>query len=49
MSDLEIFRKQKDEFFRTPPQSPLTQEQRRSFQGLRYYPEVLELALRLPL
>jgi uncharacterized protein (DUF1684 family) len=39
MSDLTVFRKEKDEFFARHPQSPLTPEQRRSFIGLRYFPE----------
>lgn len=39
MSDLELFRKHKDEFLRTHPQSPLNAEQRRAFTGLSYYPE----------
>lgn len=47
MSDLEQFREQKDEFFRTSPHSPLTAEQQRSFAGLRYFPENPELDLRV--
>lgn len=39
MTDLEEFRVQKDEFFRSHPQSPLTPEQRRNFRGLEYFPE----------
>ena len=35
--DLADFRREKDEFFRSHPQSPLTPEQRRNFTGLRYY------------
>ncbi len=31
-------RRQKDAFFKTHPQSPLTPEQRAQFDGLRYYP-----------
>lgn len=38
MNELEEFRKQKDEFFRGP-YSPLTREQKRSFRGLKYFPE----------
>lgn len=49
MSDLEEFRHQKDEFFRSHSQSPLTAAQRRTFTGLRYYPENPSLRLRLPL
>jgi hypothetical protein len=39
MTDLETFREEKDEFFRTHPQSPLTAEQQRAFTGLNYFPE----------
>jgi uncharacterized protein (DUF1684 family) len=39
MSDLEEFRKAKDEFFRVDPRSPLTPDQRAAFNGLSYYPE----------
>ena len=39
MTELEIFRAQKDEFFASHPQSPLTREQRKNFQGLSYFPE----------
>jgi uncharacterized protein (DUF1684 family) len=39
MSDLENFRGMKDEFFKADPHSPLTSEQKRSFKGLRYFPE----------
>ncbi len=45
--DLEHFRKEKDEFFRAHPQSPLTREQRRTFQGLSYFPPAPDLRLRL--
>jgi len=45
MSDLEAFRREKDDFFRHDPGSPLTAEQRRGFSGLRYFPE--DPALRL--
>lgn len=38
MENIEEFRKQKDEFFRTHPQSPLTPEQRAHFEGLNYFP-----------
>jgi uncharacterized protein (DUF1684 family) len=36
---LQEFRAEKDEFFREDPQSPLTHEQKHSFNGLKYYPE----------
>lgn len=39
MSDIERFRTEKDQFFQSGNQSPLTQEQRRHFSGLHYYPE----------
>ncbi|MCK6540161.1 MAG: DUF1684 domain-containing protein [Anaerolineales bacterium] len=39
MTELEEFRAEKDEFFRSHPQSPLTPEQRRNFRGLEYFPE----------
>ena len=39
MSELDDFRKEKDEFFGRHPQSPLTPEQKRGFVGLRYFPE----------
>ncbi|MFN8383258.1 MAG: DUF1684 domain-containing protein [Anaerolineales bacterium] len=39
MSDLDMFRAQKDEFFGSHPQSPLTREQRKDFHGLQYFPE----------
>jgi uncharacterized protein (DUF1684 family) len=49
MSTLEDFRKEKDGFFKDDYQSPLTAEQKRDFQGLRYYPENPALRLELPL
>jgi len=45
MTELEHFRAQKDAFFKTHPQSPLTAEQRATFAGLRYFPENPELRL----
>lgn len=39
MTGLDRFRKEKDDFYRTHPQSPLTAEQKRGFRGLRYFPE----------
>jgi len=41
VSRLDDFRREKDEFFRHDPQSPLTHDQRQSFTGLNYYPENL--------
>jgi uncharacterized protein len=45
MTELEGFRAEKDEFFGSHPQSPLTHEQKRDFHGLNYFPE--NQALRL--
>jgi hypothetical protein len=39
VSELTEFRKQKDRFFETDSNSPLTQEQRESFKGLNYFDE----------
>lgn len=39
MSDLDFMRRQKDDYFKHDPYSPLTPEQRRAFAGLKYYPE----------
>jgi uncharacterized protein (DUF1684 family) len=49
MDELEAFRKEKDHFFATHPQSPLTREQKRDFHGLSYFPENPELRLELAL
>ena len=43
MTDLERYREQKDEFFRSDPHSPIPKEQQRAFEGLKYYPENLAL------
>jgi hypothetical protein len=48
MSQLDAFRAAKDRFFKEHPQSPLTDEQRAAFSGLRYFPERPELRLALP-
>jgi uncharacterized protein (DUF1684 family) len=45
MTDLDAFRRAKDDFFLHDSSSPLTPDQRRSFTGLRYFPE--NQALRL--
>ena len=45
MTELERFRTQKDAFFRSHAQSPLTAEQQPGFQGLRYFPENPDLRL----
>ena len=39
MSQLDVFRRQKDDFFKNDPHSPLAPEQRKEFGGLKYYPE----------
>jgi len=39
MSQLKYFRSEKDRFFASHPQSPLTAEQKQVFKGLNYYPE----------
>ena len=47
MSELNDFRREKDQFFKGDRHSPLTPEQKRSFQGLKYFPENPALALEL--
>lgn len=47
MTELEEFRAEKDEFFGSHPQSPLTPEQKRGFRGLNYYPENESLRLEI--
>ncbi len=39
MSELDEFRTEKDDFFKSHPQSPLTREQKKEFKGLSYFPE----------
>lgn len=39
MTELDDFRKLKDDFFAHHPDSPLTEEQKRDFKGLKYFPE----------
>ena len=39
MNKLQKFRKDKNEFFKAYPQSPLTQDQKHEFKGLNYFPE----------
>lgn len=46
MSELEDFRKGKDNFFQRHPQSPLSPEQQQTFQGLQYFPENSDLRVR---
>lgn len=45
MTELEQFRAEKDEFFRSHRQSPLAPEQKRDFTGLNYFPENDKLRL----
>lgn len=45
MTELERFRKDKDDFFAQYPESPLTREQKKTFKGLNYFPENPALAL----
>jgi len=45
MNDLGVFRAEKDDFFASHPQSPLTRELKQGFTGLNYFDE--DLALRL--
>jgi hypothetical protein len=47
MSELTEFRREKDAFFGSDFQSPLTRDQRRDFDGLAYYNENPALALTL--
>src|SRR3990172_547274 len=47
MKDLQEFRRQKDEFFRSSHHSPLLPEQKADFQGLRYFPPNAEFELAL--
>ncbi len=49
MSDIEEYRKMKDDFFKKNAQSPLTSEQRKTFKGLNYFleNEALRLTLKL--
>ncbi len=45
MSELDDFRKAKDEFFGQEPDSPLLPEQKQDFEGLKYFPENPDLSL----
>lgn len=45
MDELERFRREKDELFRTDPRSPLSPEQRQAFTGLHYFPPEPDLDL----
>lgn len=46
VSELEQFRKDKDELFGTQSESPLTDGQKEGFKGLKYYPENTDLILK---
>ena len=48
MFDLKEFRHEKDDFFGSDPQSPLTHEQKHAFKGLKYFPENAALRLEVP-
>ena len=47
MTELENFRAEKDDFFASHPQSPLTPLQTRTFEGLRYFDEDSSLRLEI--
>jgi uncharacterized protein (DUF1684 family) len=47
MSGLDHYRKQKDDFFATNPQSPFTPEMQANYSGLNYFPENPDLRLEL--
>lgn len=49
MSTLEHFRQEKDHFFKSDPNSPLSEEQKLAFDKLEYYPEDPELNMDLNL
>lgn len=49
MDSLAEFRKMKDDYYKTDPQSPLTAEQRGGFEGLKYFPENADLRLEMEL
>jgi uncharacterized protein (DUF1684 family) len=48
MVNLNEFRREKDDFFGSDPQSPLTLEQKHAFRGLKYFPENAALRLEVP-
>ncbi|WKZ34876.1 MAG: DUF1684 domain-containing protein [Anaerolineales bacterium] len=39
MTELDVLRAEKDDFFANHPQSPLAREQKQGFKGLQYFPE----------
>ncbi len=44
-----VFRKQKDEAWKNKPESPLTEEQKKDFEGLNYFPANPSLSFELEL
>lgn len=49
MSTLTQFRQEKDRYFKLSQQSPLTPEQKKTFQGLAYFPENEQLRMEITL
>jgi uncharacterized protein (DUF1684 family) len=49
MDELSKFRKEKDELFKTSPQSPIPTSELDSFEGLKYYPKNPDLRFEIPL
>ena len=49
VSQLDEFRREKDAYFRLSPDSPLAPDQKRSFEGLRYFDEDPALTFEIPL
>jgi uncharacterized protein len=49
ISELEQYRAEKDQFFRTSTHSPLTRDQKRQFQGLSYFTENPDFVIEVPL
>ena len=49
MTELKTLRNEKDDFFRSERQSPLSAEQKQAFNGLNYFPENNALRLELKL
>ena len=48
-TELENFRRMKDEFYASDPQSPFSKKQKSAFKGLHYFPPNLALRLELKL
>lgn len=48
MNELEEFRRNKNEFFRTGHESPISEQDRTSFAGLKYFPENPTLKFLVP-